>query len=441
MKTVSFSTYFFRVVFFAFILFYIIDLDNTEFLCKVLGIVNSLIVVNELFSDDDVPYSLHKVVNLFLLIFFILANMMQGSLNCIVTSLPIAYTKSDYTNFQFLSLIFIGIYNFVYNSIRIKTSQYADNTMVDSYPKIKLCILLAIIGFVATVFYYRSNIILMFVRGVEDGDGGGFYKNQTLNLLFNKTLRCMPFSCMLYALLKGGFSKKQLMLLFVLMLFSVFPSSLARSAVAMYWLPIAIISFPLLRKKNVFSLFMFSAFFLIFPFLDIFRRFNDNISYKVAGFDFLNTMNFDASQEFMAVMKWDIVTYGKQLLGAILFFVPRSFWPDKAVGSGYMIAHEHGVFGNISMPWWGEGYINFGYIGVVAFSILLAYFNKKFDSLYWRKKHRGEELTVFDGYYLILLGSILFILRGDLLSSFSYTVGTISSYFFVVKLCQKNGKE
>ena len=85
-------------------------------------------------------------------------------------------------------------------------------------------------------------------------------------------------------------------------------------------------------------------------------------------------MNFDASQEFMIAMKWQTITWGYQLLGALFFFVPRAIWATKPIGSGAMLAsHQPRAFTNIAMPYWGEGYMNFGILGVVIFTIILAY--------------------------------------------------------------------
>ena len=64
---------------------------------------------------------------------------------------------------------------------------------------------------------------------------------------------------------------------------------------------------------------------------------------------------------------------GKQLLGAMLFFIPRSIWPSKPIGSGATIAiYQRQSFKNISCPIIGEAIINFGIIGVIIFAVAIA---------------------------------------------------------------------
>jgi hypothetical protein len=87
-----------------------------------------------------------------------------------------------------------------------------------------------------------------------------------------------------------------------------------------------------------------------------------------------NQGHFDSYQMFMRVISDDIITYGKQLLTTVLFFVPRALWPGKSVGSGHFVSGLSRLsFSNISMNFFGEGYINFGYFGIMLFILLIAY--------------------------------------------------------------------
>lgn len=56
-------------------------------------------------------------------------------------------------------------------------------------------------------------------------------------------------------------------------------------------------------------------------------------------------------------------TNGRQLLGCFLFFIPRTIWKTKPIGSGALVAEIIGQeHTNISMPFIGEGLINFGFL-------------------------------------------------------------------------------
>jgi hypothetical protein len=117
--------------------------------------------------------------------------------------------------------------------------------------------------------------------------------------------------------------------------------------------------------------------FTVFEFLDKFRYFsyesNKSFDFKI-NFNFLKKGHFDAYENFVRAIEIDFITYGDQLQGALLFFVPRFLWKDKPIGSGAALAEKSNYnFGGISMPFIGEGYVNFGTIGSFLFMLLLMF--------------------------------------------------------------------
>jgi len=128
----------------------------------------------------------------------------------------------------------------------------------------------------------------------------------------------------------------------------------------------------------------------------------------------------------------NFVTWGEQLLGSIFFYIPRSIWPSKPIGSGAALSQLESLdFSNISMPLIAESFINFHMIGIVVFSIVCGGGAAYLDSFYWKSQNKSGVTKLF---YLFLLGMFLFILRGDLLSSFAYTISLMLSLTFVVML-------
>ena len=250
-------------------------------------------------------------------------------------------------------------------------------------------------------------------------------------------------SCCRYKILK--------LLGLVFLLFFIFPASSARYFIAATYIPIMLVCIEKFRKSRyLFTAMMFFGIFVIFPFLDLFRYTYDEDSIEKATFDpteMFSTLNFDSYTSFAFVFEHEIVTDGYQLLGPLLFWFPRSLWPDKPEGSGHFVSDKftlfEGGFSNISMNYLGEGYINFGIIGVFLFIILLALFAKKMDSVFWGK-YKGETNNAFAPYYLYLLGMLTFVLRGDLMSGTAYTVAAVVAVVIVsvcVKLMgSKNGK-
>ena len=85
------------------------------------------------------------------------------------------------------------------------------------------------------------------------------------------------------------------------------------------------------------------------------------------------------------------------------------------------------------MPFWGEGYINFGYFGVAMFTIVLAVFIARTDSKFWNITVKQERNLDTILYYL-LLGLLMFVLRGDMMSGTAYTCGIVCSYYFIKKI-------
>jgi oligosaccharide repeat unit polymerase len=124
-------------------------------------------------------------------------------------------------------------------------------------------------------------------------------------------------------------------------------------------------------------------------------------------------------------------TSGWQLIGNLLFFLPRSVWSDKPIGSGaFMVQTEFGysTFSNVSCAAPCEGLINFGLPGVillaVMFGLILAFLDKKQS----RIRSLGNAASAFTVYYAFFIGHVFLITRGDLLSPLAIVVSMSLSY-------------
>lgn len=141
----------------------------------------------------------------------------------------------------------------------------------------------------------------------------------------------------------------------------------------------------------------------------------------------LTSGQFDAYENFVwttVMCKQEGLTNGRQLLGSLLFFVPRSWWPNKPVGSGQVIGEylkiNYGMPNtNIANPLPSEGYINFGIIGVFIFGFIFGFLLKKAEK--WKTYNSPLQNSMF----FLLIGFVVFILRGDLMSSFAYSFGIL----------------
>jgi oligosaccharide repeat unit polymerase len=407
-----------------------------------LSMINSFITASVMFSREDRAFTLAKIVNLFIYVFFVVANGIQLAQHSKVLTFFCPFTTSDFVFFQLLVLCILVVFNVTYHFSLVRDERRLSQVRyVRQKPFIihrRRLIYLALFCCLVFFAYMRFNVMRMLFRGMADGygdvDDGGVQVSQMTNLIMDKITRSAAFSCFVIAVLnKNKVRRSTLNMLFCLTLFSVFPSALSRNAAAMYWLPIVALLFGRKLRKHMFMWFMVIALFVLFPFFNLFRNYSGSLEFHWS-LDFLSDMNFDASQIFMATVKTDFITYGHQLLGPLLFFVPRSWWPDKPVGSGHeLVTTHHGFFANVSMPYFAEGYVNFGFIGILLFTLFLGYLYGKLDAIYWNKWKQQRSFKC--AYYLILLGATVFIMRGDLLSSFAYTVGIMLSYTMCLWFC------
>lgn len=109
-----------------------------------------------------------------------------------------------------------------------------------------------------------------------------------------------------------------------------------------------------------------------------------------------------------------LISFGYQSLGAVFFWVPRAIWEGKPLGSGTIIADElHFSFNNVSAPLWVEGYMNFGWIGVLMFPFALGVFSK------WIERRTGQtgDPSQFGLIQVFIGGTIFIVLRGDLITA------------------------
>ena len=277
------------------------------------------------------------------------------------------------------------------------------------------------------------NFMALFFRGLFEELAGENNQVMMESLLSNMFIRPLPAICLL--LYKFSYGNKGFVwevLLLLLMLFTNAPTAMPRFAAAAFYLPILFIYFKPIRRPLNFSFIIILAILLVFPFLDQFR--GDKITFKL-NFDMFQTGHFDSYQMFMRAVALNYITWGYQLLGVLFFFIPRSIWETKPIGSGYVIAHDQNFyFDNIAMNYFGEGYMNFGLLGILLFAVILAYFNSFMDRKYWTTKTTPLFCTIF----FLMLGMEFAILRGALLNILPVAIGYIVGAYLVYKFATYN---
>ncbi|MFF2324494.1 MULTISPECIES: hypothetical protein [unclassified Streptomyces] len=164
---------------------------------------------------------------------------------------------------------------------------------------------------------------------------------------------------------------------------------------------------------------------VLFPYADRFRY--DSAGYRPVEsssvFEPLATKDYDQTVMFANAITWVDTgghTYGRQLAGSALFFVPRSLWDGKPEDTGVRVGQWMGMnMTNLSAPLWAELWVDFGAPGTVGGLALVGYAAARTDRRYARAVSRdgpgpGSVLAVA---VPLVAGYTFILLRGPLLQS------------------------
>jgi len=299
---------------------------------------------------------------------------------------------------------------------------------------------------------YLSFIIFigfLFVFGVKNLLIRGAYRDVLISIRYNplmiiidKFFRFIPLLSLVgLILLKDRWKDKRewRILLIASILINLFVNNPLASA--RYWAGTIILGFVVMllrrlnRGKGCLSAILLIGIFVIFPLSSVLRyRTVETISLSDFRLSQLRTAytspHFDAYEMCAHTVQYvekEGITWGKQLLGPLLFWIPRALWAGKPVGTGGMVADYFSYPQiNLSCPLPFEGYINFGVIGLVVFASLIGILFSLLDEYHWRVSTAASS-EVISAYYPFLLVFGFFAMRGDLMSSFSYTVMFIAA--------------
>ncbi|MGI2327618.1 hypothetical protein [Planococcus sp. YIM B11945] len=212
---------------------------------------------------------------------------------------------------------------------------------------------------------------------------------------------------------------------------------------ARYWfgtLIIALFMSMFKWKKYFFGIWTIAlSIFLVgvFPYSDIFRVSRENsISLNTFLYQITQSGDFDAFQQILNAVQYTKefgIAGGTQLIGALLFFVPRSLWESKPLGSGQLISEAMGYeYTNLSLPLWGESLLNFGFLGVFFVFFLYGFLTSKLQKKFIRDLE-FPKVTFIKILIPFLMGYQLFLLRGDLINGISYMSAYILFAFLFTK--------
>lgn len=404
-----------------------------------------------IFSRNKEPFSLNKIFFLFALFFFGIAPLIQY-FNQTIIWFKRPLNESEYILTNTIIIIILILYSVFYYFFRhvklsttnvIKIQIFKSNQInLDRRLDWKRSLILIGISLLSFFIVFQSNnynLLAMLIRGgdllSEILSSGNSDDSPTKWLIINNFVRPTAMLSFLYYAITPQKSKLVFLILLFIAIFTCFPTAMPRFAAAALYLPFLLILFPIFKRKYLFNIVFILSLLVIFPSLDLFRTFSDSteIAPKLE-FDMFEKGHFDSYQNFAIILSNNIITYGYQLLGVLFFWIPRTFWPYKPVGSGTYIAEKLNFsFDNVSANFFAEGYINFGYFGIFLFVLFMAFVTARADNFFW-KDNKQQYNSLKSLIYLVSIGFIFFVLRGDLLSSVAYFIGFISSLCFVYKI-------
>lgn len=173
-----------------------------------------------------------------------------------------------------------------------------------------------------------------------------------------------------------------------------------------------------IRRYRSISIALLTSLFFLFPIASTFRNSTD-AKVKFGGpLEALLSGDFDSFYQinnaiyFLAAKG---ITWGEQLLGVVLFWVPRDLWANKPVDTGILLAQfREYSFTNLSAPLWAELMVNGGWPLLIIGMVALGFFTRRWDE----RLQREIELAGTPGVIgCIVPVYLLIVLRGSLLQS------------------------
>jgi hypothetical protein len=260
-----------------------------------------------------------------------------------------------------------------------------------------------------------------------------FLPSATLLILLHETVRSGR---------KVAFSRVcVLLLLLVLVAVTENPYTEKRNALGPVYIGLLLIGF-----QNWFStstrrmLLLIGAMVLIFPASSVFThnhqqslsavslsQFGDAIAEHYFSVNYDSWANIYTAIEFVQVHS---IQWGHQLLGSLLFFVPSAIWTTKPMASGiflanYLISNYSMWFTNLSAPFVAEGYLDFGYVGVVVFAGITAVIVAVLNSMAARHdRWAAFPMAVYGSVFLMLA------MRGSLMIAMGFASAAFLSFSF-----------
>ena len=200
------------------------------------------------------------------------------------------------------------------------------------------------------------------------------------------------------------------------------------------------------RSKLSFSLVttaIILIFLFVFPFADMFRSTTniDELALQVSSNisnPLVKKSDYDSFQQIINTTEYvedHSIAFGKQMFGTLIFWVPRNMWSSKPAPSGVVVAEYKGYeYTNLSMPLWGEAYMDGGILGVILVFLIYGFFTSVIENIYIN--NYSNVPNFLNTFVPVYAAYQFFILRGTLMSAFAYFIPIV--IFMVIATKREN---
>ena len=443
----------FVLVLFLFMLFITVPWDT--FFTKDPAIIGSFLLNGALWCGllfyelNKRAYSLLIIHWLFCFLFFFAIAFMQYMYGYF----PWVGVRSDILLFRTNILLFGWTFFVLFGyktAIKKRSAVISQNKSTFHIP-LWLVVCLTVYTVFNTIYRITTGVSIFFAQEVQTL----VYEEQSSAFLLLKghSLQAFSFFAAVFSIFRYKQTHKGLIYVFICvgcLLISYFPGGMSRYASAVVYGGLLLTTFDTLHKNRLFILMLLVGFLVIFPFLNAFRSTSFHDVDIISAFlqtlqqlpDIWKAGDYDAYAMLTVILEHvqDYgITWGKQLLGVLLFWVPRTFWITKPIGTGAFVSMQKGwFFTNLSAPLPAEAIINVGRFGMMLWAFCVGWVISKLDQLYWNKIDlSGHVRKPFELLYPVLIMFFFFMNRGDLLSSTAYMFAYVVIWWVLCKFCKK----
>lgn len=375
--------------------------------------------------------SLYRVYYIFCFVFMFYAPLQQYLSHTVFQTnngWTLTYNDADYLRANAILFAFTVLFELGYHLTKQKVPRAKPVTEV---PTVELHMTLLFCSFIA--------IGVLVATGNLFGREGYDVSNVKIGSQINNILHFFPAACFVVTVLQNrNTAHKQkwvsaIFLLETIFVFFPFYGSIPRFLIFGVYCIMISLFFSQAKHQSLYFLLYVIGFFFVFSSFNYFKShsFGDLSGFALSLTNF-KTMDYDAYQMLMATVSYvdaNGCVVGKNILSAILNFVPRSIWSSKMLPSGQIVADYYGTwFTNVSCPVMAECYFAFGFFGILLGAPLTGFVLKKIDGF-----DRSESMFK-KGFYFLVSGLLIYILRGAMLPTFAYTFALILSLTLVCVL-------